>query len=286
MAAAEQALYRARVVHKSDRRRRAATFVVLREILMSIGHTLHGLGPERVIVCHGWFGDWTVFEPVLPMLDAEAFTYAFVDYRGYGKSRGIEGAYTVEEIAGDVLDLADALGWSRFHLVGHSMGGKVVQRVAADAPDRVKSVVAVTPVPASGIPFDERGWAMFSGAAEDDGKRRAIVDFSVGGRLTPAWVDGIVRGSRASATTAAFAGYLESWARGDFSDQVRGLATPIHVLIGEHDAALGEAFMRDTFLRWYPNASLETIGNAGHYPMQETPVIFATLVERFLKTHI
>lgn len=252
---------------------------------MTIGHTIHGNGAERVIVCHGWFGDWTVFEPTVPILDRDAFTYAFMDQRGYGKSRGEAGKFTVEEIAADALALADSLGWRRFHLVGHSMGGKVVQRVAIDARDRVKSVVAVTPVPASGVPFDDNAWGLFSGAADDDKLRAAIVEFSVSGRLTPVWVERIVRASRDSATVDSFRAYLTSWAKGDFSAEAKGLATPFKVMVGEHDAALNADFMRQTFLAWYPNAELEVIGNSGHYPMQEVPVAFVTAVERFLKAH-
>jgi pimeloyl-ACP methyl ester carboxylesterase len=253
---------------------------------MTIGHTILGRGAERVIVCHGWFGDWTVFEPTVPILDAATFTYAFVDYRGYGKSRDQKGRYTVEEIAADAIALADRLGWRRFHLVGHSMGGKVVQRVALDARDRVKSAVAVTPVPASGVPFDDKAWGLFSGAPDDDKLRAAIVDFSVSGRLTPVWVERIVRASRETTTVEAFRGYLTSWAKDDFSAEAKGLATPIKVLVGEFDAALTPDFMRQTFLAWYPNAELEVIGNSGHYPMQETPVAYTTMVETYLKAHM
>lgn len=252
---------------------------------MVIGHTVHGNGPEGVIVCHGWFGDGSDFAPLHPILDGDSFTYAFVDYRGYGRSRHLTGKYTVAEIAADVIGLADSRKWKRFHIVGHSMGGKVVQRVALDAPKRVKCGVAVTPVPACGARFDDATWALFSGAPESDEKRFGIVSHSVSGRLSPRWVQSIVGLSRATSTVEAFRGYLQSWAREDFSAEAKGLKTPIKAMAGEFDPALTPALMRDTFLAWYPNAELEVVGNCGHYPMYETPVVFATSMEAYLKRH-
>ena len=55
------------------------------------------------------------------------------------------------------------------------------------------------------------------------------------------------------------------------------------MVIGEHDGPLPADFMRETFLKWYPNARLETIANAGHYPMYETPVVLATMMESYMK---
>ena len=52
--------------------------------------------------------------------------------------------------------------------------------------------------------------------------------------------------------------------------------------MGEHDPALGEAPTRATYLASYPNAQLEVLANAGHYPMFETPVAMAASMERFL----
>jgi len=46
---------------------------------MIIGHTIYGSGKEGVIVLHGWLGDYTVFEPMLPYLDTDTFTSAFMD---------------------------------------------------------------------------------------------------------------------------------------------------------------------------------------------------------------
>ena len=46
-----------------------------------------------------------------------------------------------------------------------------------------------------------------------------------------------------------------------------------------------EAFMRNTFLKWYPNAHLECCKASGHYPMIETPVALVTAIEKFLSIH-
>ena len=56
-----------------------------------IGHFIHGHGPERALVLHGWFGDWRVFEPMLTALDESRFSFAFMDYRGYGMSKTLGG---------------------------------------------------------------------------------------------------------------------------------------------------------------------------------------------------
>jgi pimeloyl-ACP methyl ester carboxylesterase len=41
--------------------------------------------------------------------------------------------------------------------------------------------------------------------------------------------------------------------------------------------------MDRTWLAWYPRASIETLANAGHYPMYEVPVARATALENWLK---
>ncbi len=252
---------------------------------MTIGHSIYGGGRQKVFVLHGWFSDSTVFEPMLPYLDTDQFSYAFVDYRGYGRSRSQAGNYSMAEISGDVRALAETLGWSRYHLVGHSMGGMAIQRVLVDAPKQVISAVALTPVPASGVPLDEQSKPLFGGAADNDQNRRGILDFTTGGRLSAVWLDWMVRRSRETTTRDAFAAYLTAWTESNFANEVQGLETPMLVCVGEHDGALTAEVMRATYLAWLPNARLEVIPNAGHYPMQETPVHLATLIERFIAEH-
>jgi len=249
-----------------------------------IGFTLHGSGPERVLVMHDWLGDHTNYDALVPYLDGEAFTYAFLDLRGYGKSRDIAGAYTVEEIAADCLAVADALAWPRFHVLGHSMTGMATQRLAADAPQRVKSAIAVCPISAAGNRLDEATRKFFAATTHDDVAFRRLMKF-VSGELSDRWVELKLRQNRASVAPACRLGYLEMLTTADFVDDVRGLTTPYLIAIGEKDPGLDEAAMKQTFLAWHPNAELALIPASAHYPMQECPPYFATLVENFLRRH-
>jgi len=246
-------------------------------------HHLFGAGPHKVLVLHGWFGDAHAFAPMEPALTRDEFTYAFIDYRGYGGMFDAAGAFTIDEIAADTLALADHLGFGEFSLIGHSMGGMAVQRVLTMAPERIRKMVALTPVPASGVPFDEAGWELFSGAADKADHRYAIIDYTTGNRLSRAWIDHMVEYSLAHASRDAFAAYLDAWSKTDFSASVQGLTLPVKVIVGEHDPALNSSVMQATFLASYPRCELEVMANAGHYPMHETPVALASSIENFLR---
>ena len=241
-----------------------------------------GSGPRKVLCLPGWFGHARGWGAMVQHLDTTAFSYAFMDYRGYGHHKGSGGPYTMAQIAQDALALASQLGWDRFSLVGHSMGGMAIQHVLADAPERVAALVGITPVPASGVPFDEAGWAFFSAAAQDAGTRRAIIDLTTGNRLTGTWLDAMVSSSLAHSDVEAFDAYLTAWAKTSFAERIQGQTLPVLVVAGEHDPALGAETCKATWLQHYPNARLEVMANAGHYPMDETPIALATVVEKFL----
>lgn len=245
-------------------------------------HDVHGSGPHRVVALHGWFGDRSSFQKVQPYLDGDAFTYVFPDYRGYGEARDLTGEYSLAEIAGDVIALADKLGWEDFSLIGHSMGGAAMQRVMLDAPGRVRKLVGISPVAASGVPFDDQSWALFSGAPDEPGNRRAIIDFTTGNRLPARWLDEMVENSLNNSAVPAFRAYLEAWGHADFAAEVAGNATSVLVLAGEHDPALSADYMRGSWLESYPNAELSTLANAGHYANEETPLALVATIEGFL----
>jgi len=100
-----------------------------------------GNGAHKVLCLHGWFGSAEGWGPWTETLDTQHFSWAFMDYRGYGARRGEEGEFTIAEIAADAIAAADALDWQRFSLLGHSMGGINAIVYAARHPGKVRRLV-------------------------------------------------------------------------------------------------------------------------------------------------
>ncbi len=109
---------------------------------------IHGLrwgesGQPRVLALHGWLDNAASFVPLAPHLPG--IELVAPDLPGHGRSahqpRGTD--YSFAGAVHHVLDIADALGWERFSLLGHSMGAGIASLVAAGAPDRIERFVAI-----------------------------------------------------------------------------------------------------------------------------------------------
>ncbi|MFI1398111.1 alpha/beta fold hydrolase [Streptomyces sp. NPDC020681] len=249
-------------------------------------HSLHGSGPHHVIAVHGWLADRADYAAVLPDLDRESFSYLFVDLRGYGEALHAPGEFTTAEGADDILRLADRLGWDSFSLVGHSMGGSVVQRVLAAAPHRVRRLVGISPVPASGLTMPPEQWELFASAAEKPENRRVIIDSTTGWMRPAAWLDRMVDRSLAHSDPAALRAWLDSWAGEDFHTEVAGSETPALAVTGALDPAISADFMRQTWMRCYERGELAELACAGHHAMDETPLQLIRTVEDFLRAAV
>ena len=109
-----------------------------------------GEGPP-VLLLHGYPQTHVMWHKVAPSLAAR---YAVVapDLRGYGDSGkpaadGDPECYSKRRMAQDLLEAMTALGYERFHVVGHDRGARVGHRMALDAPGRVRSFTALDVAP-------------------------------------------------------------------------------------------------------------------------------------------
>ncbi len=106
-----------------------------------------------VVLLHGFPQDHHAFDRVAPLLHAAGLRTLAPLQRGYAPSSrpptsAGAGAYSIDELVGDVVALADAAGADRLHVVGHDWGGAVAWAVAERAPERVASVTVLsTPHP-------------------------------------------------------------------------------------------------------------------------------------------
>jgi pimeloyl-ACP methyl ester carboxylesterase len=103
------------------------------------GATFHvartGTGTPLLLL-HGWPEFWLTWEPVMTRLAAR-HTLIAPDLRGFGDSDKPIGPYGPDRHAADMLALMDALGVKRFGVVGHDVGGAVMQPLARTAPERI-----------------------------------------------------------------------------------------------------------------------------------------------------
>ncbi|HYJ41553.1 MAG TPA: alpha/beta hydrolase, partial [Steroidobacteraceae bacterium] len=108
-----------------------------------------GTGGLPVLFAHSFAGDLTHWDAQLEHLSQQRRAVAF-DFRGHGRSPGVVGRYSYDELAKDIGAIADAQELDRFVLVGHSMGAAIATKFAARHSRRVEALVLVDPPPAPG----------------------------------------------------------------------------------------------------------------------------------------
>jgi haloacetate dehalogenase len=109
-----------------------------------------GQGPPLLLL-HGYPQTKAIWRDVAPAL-ARDFTVVATDLRGYGRSsRPPAGAdhagYSKRAMAGDQVEVMDALGFRRFAVAGHDRGARVAYRMALDHAARVEKLAVLDIVP-------------------------------------------------------------------------------------------------------------------------------------------
>ncbi len=250
-----------------------------------LGFRAIGAASRRILVLNDWLCDTTTWDPTQPYLDEDSFAWTFVDLRGYGRSRRQSGTFVVEESAADVIALADHHGWTRFTIVGHSMSTLVATHLAQTHPTRIERVVLVTPPPPTGFGYDDATHARLKEVAlGDDARRTKALEVMVGDRLGAEWLRFKVKRWGETADREAVAAFIAMFGVRGLPDTQTKVTCPVLAITGEHDAP---PMRREGVARWLeglcPRSTLVSIAESGHYPMQETPPLFAAAVQRFLR---
>lgn len=121
-------------------------------------HAVIGGGGPPLLLIHGWPQNWYQWRLIMPAL-ARDFTVVAVDQRGIGQSDKPKDGYDSATQASDMVALMQALGHSKFAVVGFDTGMPIGYALAADHPDRVARlvvgeavIVGVTPSPPLFLP--------------------------------------------------------------------------------------------------------------------------------------
>jgi len=107
---------------------------------LQVSYEVTGSGAPLLLVAGTAYSGSTWYPALLQDL-ARDHTVVTYDHRGTGRTTGPTGAFSTRDLAADAVGLLDALGLGRAHVLGHSMGGRVAQWMAIDAPERVRSLI-------------------------------------------------------------------------------------------------------------------------------------------------
>src|SRR5919109_1798276 len=107
----------------------------------TVYYRLEGRGdPPVVVLSHCLGQDHAMWDAQAADLSRH-FRVLRYDIRGHGASSVTPGDYTIEQLGGDVMALADALDIDRFAFCGISLGGMIGLWLALNAPARVTDVI-------------------------------------------------------------------------------------------------------------------------------------------------
>ena len=253
-----------------------------------------GRGGRPLLLVHGFTGAKEDFADWMVSLADQGWWAVAPDLRGHGASDKPmdEASYSLATFAVDLLALVDHLGWDRFALLGHSMGGMIAQEVVLDHPSRIERLVLMDTNhgPAEGLDAETVALglevlrtqglpALLDLIDELQVYERSPSEERV--RATrPGYIEWSEEKVRVSSPAMYAAMAVELTSRPDRLAELAGLAIPTRVLVGEEDANFLGASRRmaDAMVL----ADLVVIADAAHCPQIENPEGWWQAVAPFL----
>ncbi len=241
----------------------------------------HGEVGDPLVFIHGYCGevpDWR------HQIEAFATTHRVLalDNRGHGKSEAPadRSAYSIGQMAADAAALAEEVGFERYHLVGHSMGGAVAQEIALGVPGRLLSLTLHDTSPSFDLLRNELV-AKISAARNDIAEKQGMAALAAIPSPLPRSPFKSEERVQEEAEILArmsvdgFIGSFEGLAAWPGTlDRLGTIVTPTLVICGAADGPLiGPS---RSLAELIPGAVLEIVPEAGHAPQLEQPERFNT----------
>jgi pimeloyl-ACP methyl ester carboxylesterase len=258
-----------------------------------------GVGGRPLLLVHGFTGAKEDFTDWLEPL-AEAGWHAVApDQRGHGASAqpDAEDAYSFDHYAADLLGLLDALGWGSAAVLGHSMGGMVVQTAALRAPERFEALVlmdtshrALRADPALvelGVAIARAEGMAAVMAAQDAMGEGDGLGTAAHQRLRatrPGYAEFGARKMLASSPAmycAMLSAITDATSGLDRLPDLAGITAPTLVIVGDEDGPFLKPSRR--MAAAIPGAELAVIPDAGHSPQFENPDEWWQALSAFLR---
>jgi 3-oxoadipate enol-lactonase len=256
---------------------------------LNVHYEQAGRGRMTVVLLHGNFASWRWWLPLLRDFSLEQYTFYAPELRGCGDTDHPESGYSVEQLAIDLYQFVKALKLSRFHLIGHSLGGAVSLQFALNYPHYLHRLFLIAPAPAEGMPQLKR--TLFGiGAAELNhlvrsldlsrpilkrAIKKMIPSLHQDSMMLNALVDDAVRMS-----PDALDGFVDSLSTWNVLEQCNQMNLSTLILWGEQD----EIVPYDALVRMQekmPHAELVVWADVGHAPQLERMDEFKQLLLTF-----
>ncbi len=271
---AKQDLAHATIVHMAKRKITQEKTVASDGGSMHLhGYRLHfrsvGTGQPLVLI-HGFGVSGHIWHRVIPFL-AREYQVFVVDLPGYGQSTYSEtrAPWQLREMAPLLGKWLQAMGLTKVHLVGHSMGGAIAIHLASHAPELVKTL---TLIDAAGIPFRSPFPALALRSV------RSFVQRKNGAYPLPLVYDMLKPRLRLFWRSA------RQIASEDFRAEIATLSMPTLILWGEQDLLVPISLGYELY-EAMPHAIFVSIPGSGHRPMLAHPALISGAVLAFLVDH-
>ena len=247
-----------------------------------------GQGTDLISV-HGLFGSQENLGAINRRL-ADHYRVHGVDVRNHGCSPH-DNSMTYADMASDLLEYLDDQGIDQAHLLGHSMGGKIVMEMALQNPERVLNVgvLDIAPVRYTRRRHDE----VFSGLEAirlDKLAQRSEADLLLRDYIREPAIRQFLLKNLYRNDQGQFAWRINLpviienyWNILAGQDTEKTFERPVHFLRAEHSDYIQPSH-REQVLALFPNASVKTIQSTGHWLHAEKPDLVAASLLRFYQT--